>query len=466
MSVAGESIATVETMPVSEDSPAPGRLARTLAFAAATCLLFASGASTVSLGSPVRVETTVFVPPANAAAPFDQPRGLTMPAGWRAEVWARVDDARYALWTPAHTLLVASTGSGDVLELVPQSNPAAPPSVRVLAAGLTNPQGLAFDTLGKQRVLYVAESDQVDRYVWRSNGTLGTRTVVVSHLPDEDTSGDDVHRLKGIAVGRDHSFYVTVGSSSNANGNDTTMSPPRGAVYEFSSSGKNRRVFATGVRNGEGLAFAPDGTLWTAVNERDNVPYPFHQAYGGQSDAYGHVIQSYVNENPPDEIARLTAGRNLGWPFCNPTADLHLGNPAAGLAFSKPRFVRDIQNNADGSKLDCSKLTPIDRPIPAHSAPVSLTFLAGSTLASTWRGGALVGAHGSWNRDPPRPPAVLFLPWNSKTRTLGTATPLISGFQIPNGQRWGRPVDAVPGPAGTLYVTDDQAGAVYRITTR
>ena len=108
-------------------------------------------------------------------------------------------------------------------------------------------------------MLYVAESDQVDRYVWNKNGTLGRRTVVIAGLPDADAKGDDVHRLKGIAIGAGHRLYVTVGSSSNANGDDTTSNPPRGAVYSFSDDGSHGRVYATGVRNGEGLAFAPEG---------------------------------------------------------------------------------------------------------------------------------------------------------------------------------------------------------------
>ena len=427
--------------------------------------LLTASASTAAPAGSERIRVPLSVPAANAAAPFDQTRTLVVPAGWHVEVWARIDGARYALWAPSRTLLVAATGAGEVLGLVPRSNPSAPPSVRVLASSLTNPQGLAFDTLAGQRVLYVAESDQIDRYVWRRNGTLGRRTVVVSRLPDESTSGDDVHRLKGIAVGPDHTIYVTAGSAWNANGLDTTAVPPRGAVYAFDSNGTHRRVFATGVRNGEGLAFAPDGTLWTAVNERDNVPYPFHRSYGGLNDAYGQVVQSYVNENPPDEVARLGAGRDLGWPFCNPSADIRPGDPGAGQDYNRPRFNRDVQTNADGHSLDCSKLAEVERPIPAHSAPVSLTFLEGSTLPARWRSGALVAAHGSWDRNPPRAPAVLWLPWSTAKRTLTSATPLMAGFQVAGGQRWGRPVDAVPGPGGTLYVTDDTAGAVYRITT-
>jgi glucose/arabinose dehydrogenase len=432
------------------------------------CLVLALtvGSSSAKTVAAPRATVRLTVPAANAAAPFDQSHSIVVPSGWRGEVWARIGGARYALWTAANTLLVTATSSGQLLELVPRHDPAAPPVVRVLAQGLTNPQGLAFDTAGGRTVLYVAESDQIDRYTWNRNGTLGARTIVVAALPDDDATGDDVHRLKGIAIGRDHTVFVTVGSAWNADGRDTTGASPRGAVYSFDRSGGHRRVFATGVRNGEGLAIAPDGTLWAAVNERDNVAYPFHRAYGGLSDAYGQVVQSYVDENPPDEIVKLTPGRNVGWPFCNPSADVRPGDPAAGQNFARPRFDRDVQTNADGTKLDCSKLAPIERPIPAHSAPVSLTFLEGSKVAAAWRGGAVVGAHGSWDRSPPRPPAVLWLRWNAHTRTLGVATPLVSGFQVAGGQRWGRPVDAVPGPDGALYVTDDTAGAVYRITTK
>ena len=89
-------------------------------------------------------------------------------------------------------------------------------------------------------------------------------------------------------------------------------------IYTVNPTTHALGIYATGVRNGEGLAFAPNGALWTAVNERDNIPYPFHQAYGGDSDAYAKVIQSYVDNHPPDELARLTKGRNLGWPYCDP----------------------------------------------------------------------------------------------------------------------------------------------------
>jgi glucose/arabinose dehydrogenase len=223
------------------------------------------------------------------------------------------------------------------------------------------------------------------------------------------------------------------------------------------------RVTATGVRNGDGLSVAPDGTLWTAVNQRDQIAYPFHRAYGGEASAYGHVFQGYLNDHPPDEVARLTPGRNLGWPFCNPDPDLRPGRAGSSTSYANMPFDSDPQVNPGGRRLRCAKLPRIQRGIPAHSAPLGFHFLHHSKLPKRWAGGALLAAHGSWDREPPRPPAVLWLPWESRARTLGPAVTLVGGFQNRDGSRWGRPADAVVGPDGALYVSDDTAGAIYRI---
>ncbi len=331
----------------------------------------------------------------------------------------------------------------------------------MLISGLTAPQGLAFDTVSGKQVLYVAESNQIDRYEWTAGGTLGARTVLITGLPDT-SAGDDVHRVKSIAIGSDHTIYVAVGSATNASP-EPAQNPPRAAILSYHPDGTGLQVFASGVRNGEGLAFAPDGSLWTAVNERDEIPYPFHRAYGARPEAFGEVIPGYVGEHPPDELAKLTAGRNLGWPFCNPDPDKKPGDPSTRMIYATMPFDADALTNPGGSMLDCASLARIERGIPAHSAPLGLTFLWGSSLKGHWSHGAAVAAHGSWDRTPPRAPAVLWLPWKGTTHTLGESVTLIGGFQEASGARWGRPVDAVPGPDGDLYVTDDTAGAVYRI---
>jgi glucose/arabinose dehydrogenase len=402
------------------------------------------------------------VPPPNRAAPFNRARSLTIPAGWTAEVWARVQSARFALWTPQHDLLVSVPTTGKVIELIPGANPAAVPRKKVILSGLNQPQGLAFDTLAGKEVLYVAETDKVDRYVWRSSGTVGARTVLVSGLPSVNANGAPAHTLKEVVVAADHTVYVDIGSSSNVNTVDPTAKPPRAVVMAYQPDGKGR-VFATGVRNGDGLSFDPDGNLWTAVNERDALAYPFHRTSGPYARSFGKVITSYVNNHPPDELAELTAGRNLGWPYCNPDPDVTPGSATSALRYANLPFDLDAQTNPRGNKLDCAKLAPIERGIPAHSAPLGFHFLEGSTLPTPWSNGAIVAVHGSWDRTPPRAPAVLWFPWEAGPQTLGTQVNLVTGFQAANGTRWGRPADAVPGPDGALYVTDDTAGAVYRL---
>lgn len=223
--------------------------------------------------------------------------------------------------------------------------------------------------------------------------------------------------------------------------------------------GSDLRVVEQGVRNGEGVAVAPDGSVWTAVNNRDNETYPFNSSYAGQDNAFVQVIPAYVDEHPPDEIVPVTAGRDLGWPYCNPDQD---ESKQPGALADIP-FVADAVTNPGGSQLDCASLPPVEVGLPAHSAPLGLSFLEASTIPAPWSGGAVVAIHGSWNREPPRAPAVLWMAWDAETHTLEPAVTLVGGFQNDDGSRWGRPVDAVPGPDGALYVSDDTAGAIYRL---
>ena len=118
-----------------------------------------------------------------------------------------------------------------------------------------------------------------------------------------------------------------------------------------------------------------------------------------------------------------------------------------------------MQTNPDGAELDCAALPPIEQSLGAHSAPLGMSF---AELPEPYGTGALIGVHGSWNRTPPRAPEVAFFGW--RNGALAEHQTLVGGFQNDDGSRWGRPVAAVTGPDGAVYITDDYAGAVYRLT--
>ena len=219
--------------------------------------------------------------------------------------------------------------------------------------------------------------------------------------------------------------------------------------------GDRTRIIATGVRNGSGLSFAPDGTLFTAINQSDNQPYPYRDDTG----QYGQLVPAYINENPVDQVSRITAGTELGWPYCLPDTRGHDDLTDLG-------YVDHPSTNPDGAALDCSAIGRTQLGLPAHSAPVGFVFTQGSKLPAALANGALITAHGSWNRRPPREPYVAYSAWEAAGRTLAPARAVVAGFQNADGSRWGRSVDAVPGPDASIYVTDDEAGLVYRLTPR
>lgn len=364
------------------------------------------------------------VPKDLAQAPLDEPRRALIPKGWTIEVIARVPKARMVTFAPDGALLVSVPATGQVLTVRPVR--------RTLLDGLEQPHGLFF----AGPTLYVAESNRIDAYDYVDGRAVNRRTIA-GDLPDDkspELRGAYSHALKSVVVGSDGAVYFSIGSTGNASAEDRVATPPRATIMRVPPGGGPAAPFATGVRNGTGLALAPDGSVWTAVNNRDNV-----------ADPQGRVRQDYVDDHPPESVAKLTPGRELGWPYCNPD-----GTPPA-------RFIRDMETNTDGSKLDCAALPPVEQTLGAHSAPLGMSFAE----LPGYGAGALIGVHGSWNRRSPQAPEVSFFGWGNGT--LGPQQTLVSGFQADDGARWGRPVAAVAGPDGAVYITDDYAGAVYRL---
>jgi glucose/arabinose dehydrogenase len=352
--------------------------------------------------NPELVEAPLEVPPG-----FDgQPRTVRLPRGFSVSlVAAGLARPRFMAFDEAGHLLVADL-AGSVYRypsaagaLEPASAPPPP-----LLRGLQAPSSLAFHA----GYLYVGETHQVSRYQYDPAGAPGPQEVVVPDLP---VGG---HSTRTVAFGPDGVLYVSVGSSCNICLEEDER---RAAVLRYHPDGSGYERFAWGLRNAVGLAFQPGtGLLWATVNERD---------WQG-------------NEVPPDLVTIVRAGQDFGWPWCQPP-EATPQEPGA----------------------DCSGVTPPTIGIQAHSAPLALAFYAGPQFPAEYQGDLFVAQHGSWNREPPAAPKLLRVRFEAGGPA--SAEDFAAGWQTPEGSRWGRPAGLVVAPDGSLIVSDDLAGVLYRI---
>jgi glucose/arabinose dehydrogenase len=403
----------------------------------------------------------VEVPASMRTSPFNVDRFLTIPPNFSIAVYARVSGARFIAAAPNGDLLVSNPGASAVY-LVRPSSTGSDPTVTTWASGLYKPHDIVFHTINAQTYVYVAEGDKIARYTYSTGDATGQgRQVLISGLPNASSpglGGAYGHELKNIALDDNHQLYVSIASTCNVCLSDTQSNPVRASIYVYDADGTAGRIFARGLRNAEGVSLIPGTTtLWVVVNQRDNIAYPFHNDWNGDgSDDYGKVMQSYVDNHPPDEFSRVRDGGNYGWPFCNP-------NPDSPSGMNDMPFDRDVEQNADGSHLDCATADRINKGIQAHSAPLGLLFLQGTNAPSAYRDGAVVPLHGSWNRAVRTGAKVIYFPWDPATQLPVQQIDLVSGW-LESGSYWGRPVDAAVDPNGNLYISDDQSGTIYRLT--
>jgi glucose/arabinose dehydrogenase len=412
-----------------------------------------AGQPTSAPVAPVRVP--VKVPAGLAAAPFDVPRFLNLPPGWSAAVYARIPQARFMSLTPGGELLVSRPGNGTVVLV--RRNASGVGETSVFLEGLNRPHDIVFADVSGRTWVFVAEADRVVRYPYTKGDTKAQRgEVVVDGLPDTSTPelrGQYAHVLKNIAI-RENTLYVSIASTCNVCVSDTKSDPQRAAIYRYDASGHNagRRLFARGIRNAEGLAFVPGtGDLWAVVNNRDNQLVPDDRDVNGdgQSDK-GKRVTKYVDEHPLEPFINVRENGFYGWPFCNVNSDKGVRNLT---------YDRDYELNNDGRAADCASATPVDVGMPAHTAPLGLTFTQGTKAPDL---GAVIPLHGSWNSSVPVGYKVIHFPW--RNGGPGEQRDLATGWlDESTGRVWGRPVDVAIDTDGSLFVSDDAGGSVVRL---
>ena len=402
--------------------------------------------------------------------PFDVPRSLVVPPGFQVAVYARLESPRFMAVAPSGDLLVSQPfrdpkrRKNSKIMLYRETESGVPDAFE-FATGLKRAHDLVFHTIDNLTYLYVAETNQISRCIYNLGDTqLHDCQVVVAKLPDDDApelNGAIGHELKNIALDSEHNLYVSIASFCNACLADTQSDPLRGAIYIYDADGQNGRLFAQGLRNAEGLAFRPEtDRLWVTVNNRDQLPYPFHNDFDGDgSDDYGKVIPAYVDNHPPDELTRVYEGANYGWPFCNPNPDTEAG-------YDRMPFDYDVLLNPDGAALDCdSQATQIRKGIQAHSTPLGLLFLHQTAFPENYQKGLAVAYRGSWNRTKKTGYKIAYFPWSVAVSGPGEQMDLVRGWLNDETQEsWGRPVDIAVDLQGNMFISDDTSGTNYKMT--
>ncbi|MGY3173258.1 glucose/arabinose dehydrogenase [Pseudomonas sp. TE12234] len=289
---------------------------------------------------------------------------------------------------------------------------------RVFLENLNSPFGMTL--VGND--LYVADTDRLLRFHYETGDTaIKSPPVKVLDLPGGTLNH---HWTKNVIASKDGSkLYVTVGSNSNVAENGMDKEEGRAAIWEVDRATGNHRIFASGLRNPNGLSWEPQsGALWTAVNERDEIG----------------------SDLVPDYITSVKDGAFYGWPFSY---------------YGQHVDVRVEPQNPD---LVAKAIAP-DYAVGPHTASLGLTFAEGSRLPAPFTEGAFVGQHGSWNRKPHSGYKVIFVPF-SAGKPSGQPVDVLTGFLNNEEKAMGRPVGVVIDQQGDLLVADDVGNKVWRVS--
>jgi glucose/arabinose dehydrogenase len=284
--------------------------------------------------------------------------------------------------------------------------------------GLNSPFGMAL--VGDD--FYVADTDAILRFPYRTGEThISAAGIRITDLP---AGPRNHHWTKNVIASRDGTrLYATVGSNSNVAEHGMDEEEGRAAIWEVDRASGRKRLFASGLRNPNGLAWEPmTGTLWTAVNERDELG----------------------SDLVPDFMTSVRNGGFYGWPYSY--YGQHLD--------TRPKPPRP--------DLVARALVP-DYALGPHTASLGLAFYEARLLPAHYAGGAFVGQHGSWNRNPRSGYKVIFIPFLNG-RPAGPAEDVLTGFLDSQGKARGRPVGVAVDGAGALLVADDVGNAIWRVT--
>ena len=349
-----------------------------------------------------------------AAAAADRLDRIALPPGFTIEVFSdAVPGARSMALSPAGTLFVGTREKGVVYAIPGAVGATHAATPRRIARGLTSPNGVAV----RDGALYVAEISRIIRFddIEPRLEHPPAPVVVTDRYPT-----DRHHGWKFIAFGPDGWLYVPVGAPCN-------VCLPPGPLHEtitrMKPDGSAIEVFARGVRNSVGFDWRPGShDLWFTDNGRDWLG----------------------DDRPPDELNHAPkAGMHFGFPFCH------------GRALPDPEFGRDKA---------CTDFTPPAAELGPHVAALGMRFYTGTMFPPEYRGRIFIAEHGSWNRTTPIGYRVTTARLDGD-RVVGYE-PFATGWLGDNGQIAGRPVDVLVMPDGALLVSDDHAGAIYRIAYR